>query len=310
MPIQINAYGNCESDLLGSATRSCDISSFGDPLGFPLFKKGFNILLNVANFSTAWTDGIKAMDILPYLGIYDFTQDTPENERATSSTGIMSIIRSGKPQFSFSFNQGGCLHKSLYDKRGNGRWDFGIFFETGVLMALSADGLSIQGFDMSMFDVATWRIQQGTDPQTSTATVQLSNAAQFNTRFVFLTYEALGLDLSSTAGVIETNVDFVTLPVALGTTFTARVTSACNSDDVIPGLDLITNWRIAGTQATPKLAPSAVVYNTATGNYEFTVASAFADGDTVQLILRDGAVDVAVDADDVLYKGKTELITI
>lgn len=308
MPIQINAYGNCESDLIGSATRSCDISSFGDPVGFPLFSKGFSIPVNVANFELAWIDAVKAFSAIPYIGIYDFTQDTPENDRATSSTGVMSIIRSGKPQFSFSFDRGGCLHKSLYQKRGNGRWDFGIMFETGILMALSLDGTEVEGFDMGMFDVATLRLQQGTDPQMSTATVQLLNAAQFNMRFVFLTWEALGVDLTTIEGVVEANAEFTTPPTT-SATVSVQVTSACNSDDVILGLDQASSWRVGGTQTTPKTI-TAVVYNINTQAYVFTLSSALIVTDTIQMILSDGTVDVAEDDDDVLFKGRTALATV
>src|SRR5688500_11634105 len=102
MPIVLDAYGNCDSDLLGSATRSCDITSFGDRIGVELFQKGFNIPVAVSDFEAAWIDGVEEMKILPYIGIYDFTQDTPDNEVATSSTGIMSTVRAGKPQFTFS----------------------------------------------------------------------------------------------------------------------------------------------------------------------------------------------------------------
>lgn len=309
MPIPINAYGNCVSDLIGSATRSCDISTFGDAIGLVLFQKQWSMDVAVANFLTAWNDDIKSMNIIPYVGIYDFTQDTPENDRATSSTGRMSIIRTGKPQYSFVYDRGGCLHKSLYNKRGNGRWDFGIMFETGLLVAQSVDGETIEGFDGGMLDVGTLQFQQGTDPQRSTATIQLLNANQFNTRFVFLTWEALGTDLTSIEGVVETNITVTDAPASGSATFDLKVTSACNSDDVILGLDEVTYWRIGGVQATPRTI-SAVAFDTATQSYTFTLTGNLATGDTIQPTLSTAGVDVIVDDAGVFYKGKAPLITV
>lgn len=309
MPIAINAYGNCESDLIGSATRSCDITSFGDPIGIELFQKGFRIEVDVADFPTAWTDGVKAMQVLPYIGIYDFTQDTPDNEVATSSTGVMSTVRAGKPQYTFSYDRGGCFHKSLYNKRGNRRWDVGIVFENGILMAVSVDGTYIEGFNGGMLDVQTLKFQQGTDPQMSTAMIQLLNASQFNERFVFLTWDSLGVDLSSIQGVIETDVEFTVAPTT-SATVTVSVTSACNSDDDIPGLDDLANWRVLGTQTTPKTI-TAVAYNNATNVYTFTLSSALIATDTIGVALTGaGGVDVATDDDGVLYKGRTAIATV
>lgn len=309
MPIEINAYGNCESDLIGSATRSCDITSFGDPIGIELFQKGFRVAVDVADFTTAWTDGVKAMQVLPYIGIYDFTQDTPDNEVATSSTGVMSTVRAGKPQYTFSYDRGGCFHKSLYNKRGNRRWDVGIVFENGILMAVSVDGTYVEGFNGGMLDVQTLKFQQGTDPQMSTAMLQLLNASQFNERFVFLTWESLGVDLSTIQGVIETDVEFAVAPTT-SATLVVTVTSACNSDDDIPGLDEIASWRVLGVQTTPKTI-TAVAYNNATNRYTFTLSSALIATDTIGVALTGtGGVDVATDDDGVLFKGRTPIVTI
>lgn len=309
MPIAINAYGNCESDLIGSATRSCDITSFGDPIGIVLFQKGFRIAVDVADFQAAWLDGVKAMQILPYVGIYDFTQDTPDNEVATSSTGVMSTVRAGKPQYTFSYDRGGCFHKSLYNKRGNRRWDVGIIFENGILETVSVDGTYVEGFNGGMLDVQTLKFQQGTDPQMSTAMLQLLNASQFNERFVFLTWDSLGVDLSSIQGVIETDVEFAVAPTT-SATLVVEVTSACNSDDDIPGLDELANWRPLGVQTTPKTI-TAVAYNNATNRYTFTLSSALIATDTIGVALTGtGGVDVATDDDGVLFKGRTPIVTV
>lgn len=301
MAIPIFQYGNCTSDLIGSGSRSCDLGTFGDVVGMNLHQKGFGFLVNVDLTETLAQEAIRDFNMIPYNGIYEFTQDTPENETATSSRGIMATIRSGKPQFSFGFDRGGCFHKSLYDKKGDNRWDVSLNFETGVLFALSGSGATqkVGGFDVGMFDVETLRLLQGTDPQMSTARMQFVSAEQFNTRFVFITWEQLGFSLLDLEGVIETTVLLVETPEVGETGLTVRLGSACNTDDVIPGFDDEALWLLGGVQ-DPSLTISTVAYNATEGTYLLTLSGALAEGDTIQPQLN------GVVADDLgaYYKGK------
>ena len=307
--IPINRSGNCGTDLRGSGLRSCDIKSFGDVIGFNLHQKGFSWDVETDELSEAtWLEAIQGMNIIPYNGIYDFTQDTPENERSTSSRGIMNTIREGKPQMSFSLTKGGCLHKSLYDKKGDDRWDLSIVFETGILIATNEDDTQLIGFDMGMFDVETFRLQQGTDPQQTTAVIQLVDSAQFNTKFTFITWAELGVNLSKIGGVVDASLTYPTAPAA-GTTFSVSVASLCNLDDTITSLDDLANWELGGEQTSPTEI-SAVVYNSGTKAYDFTVDTPLVATDTIQPRLVDGAFDVAQDTLGYLFKGQAPLATI
>lgn len=306
--IPINRNGNCTTDLIGSGGRSCDIQSFGDVLGPVLHPKGWS--LNVATGTItvdSWKDEYKAFNAIPYLGVYDFTQDTPENETATSSTGVMSPIRTGKPQFTFSFDRGGCFHKSLYNKRGKNRWDLSLMFETGILFAVSADGTEISGFDMGLFDVGTFRLQQGTDPQQSSAMIQLVDAEQFNTQFTFITWAELGVNLSKIEGVVEANIAYQITPVTGDTEIVVQVASSCNYDDVILNLDAEEHWRLGGNSA---LTITDVSYEPESQAYTLTLSEALVEGTTIQPTLRTGAVDVAEDDLGGLYKAHAALVTV
>lgn len=308
MSINLNAYGNCATDTIGTGSRSCDIKSFGDPTGIALLTKGkkFNVLTDTLD-ETGWKNSIKAFENFPLIGIYNFEQNTPENEKNTSSTGVMTEIRAGKPQFSFMFDKGGCFHKALYDKRGKNRWDLAILFETGVLMATDVAQDNVKGFDMGMLSVETFKLLQGTDPQMSTAMIQLLDADEFNARFVFLTYEQLGVNLSKIDGVIETTI-IVDEIEDTDTAFSAKVSSACNVDDLILGLDE-TNFKLGGTQATPTTITSAT-FNATTGKYDFVVTPGLATNDTVELTLASGSYNATENAIGEIFKGKgaTEVV--
>lgn len=309
MAIDLNKYGNCATDFTGTGLTNCDITEFGDAKGIVLFEKGWSKTVASGTFNlTEYTNDVKSLDAFPFVGIYDFTQDTPENEKNTSSLGVITEIRAGKPQFSFSYTKGSCFHKSLYNKRGNGLWDFGILFETGILLATNSDASEIKGFDGGMLSVETFKFQQGTDPQMSTAMIQLLDAVEFNARHTFFRYTDVG-DLDDVQGAIETAIT-ITDDIEDGdTTFTASITSNCNTDNTLLGLDDEAYYVLLGTQASATTI-SSVTYSATTGLYTFTVSPALAEADTVQLKLSDGTYDVIADATGDLYKGTSNTVTV
>ena len=311
MAITFRNFGDCTSDVLGTGSGTCDIRSFGDPRGAILFNKGWFLTAATDTLDQAtYITQLKELVAFPLTELYNFEQPTPENEKNTSSTGVLTEIRPGKPQFSFMFDKGSCFHKSLYDKRGKNRWDLGIIFETGVLLASNQDGSRLMGFDMGMLSVETFKLVQGTDPEMSTAMIQLLDADQFNARHEFFTFESLGFNMNRIDGVIDVTLSYPTAPAA-GTTITVSAVGGCNADEVITGLDDQTKWRLGGTQATATTIQS-VAFNASAGTYTITVDNALVSNDTVQLELFDSTNTLRVVEDSVnnLFKGKAPLATI
>lgn len=303
MAVAIDKYGNCTTDFTGTAIGTCDVLDFGDMKGIGLVKKGWSIPITdgeVALDAAAYTALVKDFTFLPFVGIYDFTQDTPENETNTSSTGVLSEIRAGKPQFSFMFTKGSCFHKSLYQKRGNSLWDYFLIFEQGVLFATNADKTRVKAFDGGFLSVNTLNFTQGTDPQMSSAQVQLLNAPEFNLRNLWLPFTKVG-DLGAITGIIETTVTVD--PVAPGTAVSASIVSTCNKDSVILDLDEVANFTLGGVQASATTI-SAVSYNATTSKYDFTVTPALVGADTVIINL------LGEDSLGNIYKGVSNTVTV
>jgi len=249
---------NCSQDAKGTGTTSCDISSFGDATG---------IIPSIRNFSyasmteTLYKEAIKENNVFPLLEIYGFEQNTPENERSTSSTGIMSDIRDGKPQFSFQFTKGGCFHKALYSLRGNSRWDLAIVFQAGIL--IYKNDTVERGFRNSLFSVETFRLLQGTDPQMSTAVIQLASAEEFNKYHQFITWEELGFNINDINGAVETTL---TIGTNSATSIPVRVTGACKTDVSVSGLDAVGNWTVINNSTGAEIEVTSVT-ESAGGNY-------------------------------------------
>jgi hypothetical protein len=307
--IKLFDYGNCEEETTGTGLLACDISSLGDLKGAVLFRKGYKKTITDGNAEfdlAAYLIDVKKLEALPLKDLYDFAQNTPENEQNTSSLGIIQEVRSGKPQFDLMFAKGSCFHKALYNKRGQGRWDFGLVFESVILMATNADKTELKGFDGGMFSVETFKLLQGTDLEMSTAKIQLLNAVEFNERSVRIPFEKAG-DIGAVNGVIETKLTLD--PITAGTTATASITSSCNTGDSVLDLDDVGNFVLLGEQ-TSATTISAVSYNVSTNKYTFTFDTPLVATDTVQIKLGDGTYDVIEDTIGNLYKGTSNLVTV
>ena len=310
MAVDLNAYGNCTTDFLGSGQGSCDLTIFGDFKGIVPFNKSVSYAITDGNAAfglTEYTNTVKGLNAFPYVSnMYDFSQDTPENETNSSSTGILTEIRAGKPQFSFMYRGGSCQSKSLYNKRGDGKWNFGLMFETGILMATNTAGTELRPFNGGMFSVETMKVVQGTDPQMTTVKFQLLDAVEFNARHIFLPFSKVG-DLDGVVGAIETSITVDA--IAAGSTFSASIVSGCNKDSIILDLDTVGDYVLLGTQ-TSATAISAVAYNATTGKYDFTVDTPLVATDTVQIKLSDGTYDVIEDTLGNLYKGTSNTVIV
>ena len=311
MSFILNGNGDCQVGYTGSGLGSCDITDFGDLKGLLLFRKGWSKDVTDGNVNYTfkdYQDDVKNKQVFPYIGRYGFTQDTPDNETNTSDTGVTSSIRPGKPMFSISFTKGGCLHKSLYNKiaPNGGIWDYGFIFDNGILLAYNRDESKLKAFDGGYFDVETFKFLQATDPQMSTAKMQLVDAEEFNLRHTLIPFTAIG-DVDTYEGVVETKitVDAITA----GDTLSASIVSKCNTESPILDLADLNNFALLGTQASAT-AISAVVYNATSGKYDFTVDTPLVATDTVQIKLNDGTYDVAVDSLGGLYAGASNTVTV
>ena len=212
--IDINKFGLCAEDVLGTGQGECPITDFGDLKGLGLLKKGTKLnlatdTLNEVAFRTLITDG----KLHQLVNSYAFEDTTPENERSTSSDGLMQTIREGKPMYSFTFKKGMYNAKAMQYLKGNNRWDAYFYFSEGLLVALDTAGENLKGFNGSMFDVDSYKFKQGAETEFSKVSLQLSDAKEFNQRFVFFTWDELGFNALEIEGVIEVNVAFDAAPV-------------------------------------------------------------------------------------------------
>lgn len=309
MAIILNRQGTCiGGSSRGTGLGDC-VKQFGDLQGIDLYNKAWFIDTTSGDVpdEAAYKALIAAETVYPLNGLYNFEQNTPDNEFATGSTGKKSEVRAGKPEYTVSFDSGNCFHKNVYDKKGKDRWDIAFKFETGVAFATDVSETKLKAFDNGMFSVSTFKFLQGTDPEMTTVTFQLNNAIEMNQRVVFYTWDELGYDMNQINGAINAKLTYSTAPTA-SVTVSVFVKDDCNRSVTVLGLEA-GDFVLGGTQASATTI-SGVAYNAGTGAYDLTVAPILVSTDTVQVSLGSGGDAVAENASGDLYKGQADIATI
>lgn len=305
-----NNYGDCVTGTKGSGLLACDKSQWGDLKGFGLATKGTVWAMannEVTLTETDWTNKIKSATLFPYQKPYDYDSIGNENELNTSTLQVEKTVRQGLPKIQYMFTNGNCRHASIYDKKGFGRWDMILFYTNGMRLAQNTSGTQARGFDCGNFNVETETIQKGTDLQMTTCSGQLLDADEFAVRNVFLRWEDLGFNALDRNGFNDVNITID--PIAAGGTFSASITSSCNTGFPVLDLDTDDEFVLQGTQASATTI-STVVYNASTSMYDFTVSPDLVATDTVKIKTSDGTYDVIDDSLGNMFKGVSNTVEV
>jgi hypothetical protein len=303
--------GSCTiQTLIGTGTDNCDLGTLGDLIGGAITTKDVKFTIATDVFLTKYKEFVRKKKVFPLVGLYNFEQNTPDNEVSTSSIGVKFEIREGKTELVLIYNKSHCFHKSVFTKKAFKKWNIILFFTNHVVGTKSIDGLYWKGFDAGMFSVGTFKVQQGTDPQMTRVTLQLTpeGTNEWNTRMAPISNEEVTSELNSIDGSIEVNINYVSAPAA-GSTVVVDVSSQCNGA-AKAGLTTTANWVLGGVQ-TPAVTISGVAESaTIPGRYTLTLGTPLVSGDTVQPRLGSATELVVEDILGVMYSGSAALATI
>jgi len=301
--ININAFGQCADDILGTGIGECPITDLGDLQGSGFLKKGTTQTIATDSFDEATfraliTDG----KLHQVINSYAFEDTTPESERSTSSVGLMESVRAGKPMYNFTFKKGLGFHKALYSLKGQNRWDVMFYFTKGILMATNTAKTQLKGFNAGMLDVDSYKFKVGAETEFSKATLQLVSAEEFNTRWVFFPYEEIGFNALEIDGVIQSEVALNAVPADTDTTIDVTLVDGYNSSISYASLfDTVGDWLVTVNGVAVVISAVAIAGNVAT-----LTIPALASTDVVEVSLN----GIVVDGELKYYKSNTATVTI
>jgi len=249
--------------------------------------------------------------LIPLTGSKQFTNNTPEPTTEEYSTGIITVIRNGKPQYQFDFDKGVNFHRSVYGL--NSYSNFKAMFVDlagNLVFALSANGLRVSGFDLGMLNTRTFMPATGDTSAMTSVELQLTNEDQYNRRIEVMTAENAPVDFNNVWAIVGVALNIVNTPAVGSTSLNVQVRSLGNRTYGVNSLD-VTNFRLVNTTTNALITPSAVTAQTGDGNYTLTVSALVAG--TYELRLYDVALTVFVARPDdtiQLYAGSSKPFTV
>lgn len=300
----------CGTNNDGLAQGACDPTQYGRFLGMGALTAATKI--PIASLTLPYMENlVKQRKLRQLTDLYDATMDNATNGTATSGLGVLIQTSQSKPSFGLVYTKGTCVHRGLYNMRGQGQWAWLWYFESGLGIWVDAAKENFVGLKSGMFSVDSWTPQIGDEPMKSTAMMQITDPDQYNTRFVFKTWNDLGFNLNDLQDVINVSIKYVGEVEAGATEIEFDVVSAC-SGTAISGLTAESGvlFTLGGTQATPATITAIAESTTVSGRYTATIDEALADNDTIQIGTSDGTYTVIEDIDGVLYSGTAAVETV
>jgi len=307
--IQINAL-RCNKAVFGTGLVPCELK-LKDFKSFIIVPNSWSVNVTSGTFDKEYVIAqIQAGIFVPFLNALEFTNNTPDVTTKEYQGGIMSVIRNGKPQYTFEYDNGIGWHKAAYSYNSFQGYSVLIVDSTGTIAAASSvDGTILTGFKLSMLNTGTYTPQVGDETAKTLISFQIANEEQFNRRMALITADEAGVDINSEiAGVIGVTI-----------TGTASVANGINvvvnaGNNTIFGIEGLTadNFRVRNAATNATLTIATVVAGTIPGTYKITTTPAptLASNLIVDTYDSDADVTTALVGDSQLYRGLSEPIVV
>jgi hypothetical protein len=261
--------------------------------GYVLVPKGWSIPLS-SDFDLAYVnDQVQQGVFIPFLGAVEATNNTPEATTEEYQGGVKSVVRNGKPEFTFKFLKGGWkFANALYTYNSFQAYDVLLVFESNAIAGATND-VNFSGFDLGMINAGTYMFTDGSTSSSVSVSMQLINQDQFNTDVALLDQSSLNFNINTdvqpiTDIVITGRASIADNKVYFGAKF--RMNQASN----LLGL-AIPNLRATVDEVADTITAASLTYDSLTQEWSFepTTAVATSQDWVVQLYDSVNVIDVA-----------------
>ena len=287
---------NCAVTRKGTGYIEC-VQELGTPIGVIKTPVNWSLDIDTETFdSLAYIQTeIQKGNFVPFIGGFNFTDNSAEAVFQESQTGNKSKVRDGKPEFMFDYQNGYCWNKAAFSHNSRNCgiiivWDNNVFG-----FHVSSDGTKLKALRANYFNVGTFKNNDGANNLTTPISIQLRDANAYNAEMALV--EPLTYDYEDINGIIDVNIAIPNPPADTDTTIDVQITASCNS---LLYLSVFTADTLEITGKTVSL----VSYNATTNLYTITVAEAFTSGDTYTVSVGDGTYASAV-IEDQPYAGSS-----
>ena len=291
---------DCTTSRYGSGLEACQAIQ-GLPNGVILVPKGWSLIKATDSFNKAYVqEQCQLGNFIPLVGCFEMISETPDATTQESQSGLMEVVRQGKPNFTATYKQGLAFQKIAYSYNSYQQYDTLITYETGYIKcAESADGLSIKGLSTGMLNTNGYSENNGTTSASTILKFQVIDPLEYNLYVNLLT----DLDFNPTSEIFGiTDVNISGRADASDNKVYIKPTWKWNDLFTITGL-ASANLRLTVNGVADAIV-GAIVYNATTKEYAITPTATLVAADVVTVTLADGANNTAK-VGNKLYSGTT-----
>ena len=280
---------DCTTSRFGSGLEACQAIE-GLPNGVILVPKGWSLEKATDTFDKAYVqEQCQLGNFIPMVGCFEMVSETPDATTQESQSGLLEVVRQGKPTFTATFKQGLAFQKIAYSYNSYQQYDTLITYETGFIKcAESVDGTQIKGLTTGMLNTNGYTENNGTNSASTILMFQITNPFEYNQYVNLLT--DLDFDPNSELFGI-TDVNIVGRADASDNKVYVKPTWKWNDLFTITGL-AAANFRLTVGGVTNAIV-GAITYNAATKEYTITPTATLVAADVVTVTLADGAINTA-----------------
>lgn len=294
---------NCTTSRLNIGMESCQVIE-GLLTGFYRLPKGTEYDLSTVTINNDWIQNEIQLGVLePFVGCFEAIAETPDATTEESQSGIMSVVRQGKPTITATFKKGKAFQKASFSSNSQDAYDYLLVYDSNVIEGV-LNGTKLKGFDGGMFNTNGYVMNNGTNSASTVIKFQLKDSYEFNVQSTFIT----NLDFN-----VNTGVNGITDCVLTGRADASenkvyvKVKWLHNEQFNILGL-ATSNFRLTIDGVANTITTTA--YNSTTEEYALTPTATLGAGDVCVVQLYDATVPTATaKVGNKLYKGTTASIT-
>ena len=293
---------DCTTNRLGSGLENCQAIE-GLPNGVILTPKGWSLNKTTDVFDKAYVqEQVQLGNFIPLVGCFEMISETPDAVNQESQSGLMEVVRQGKPMFTCTYKNGLAFQKIAYSYNSYQQYDALITYETGYIKcAESVDGTEIKALSVGMLNTNGYTENNGSNSASTILKFQVTDPFEYNQYVNLLT----DLDFNPTTELFGiTDVKMVGRADASENKVYVKPTWLHNEQFTITGL-AAANLKLYVSGVANAIV-GAITYNSTTKEYAVTPTATLVAADVVVLTLHDAvAVVDCAKVGNKLYKGTT-----
>jgi hypothetical protein len=275
----------------------------GLPNGVILTPKGWSLDKTSGTFDKAYVqEQVQLGNFIPLVGCFEAVAETPDATTQESQSGLIEVVRQGKPIFTCTYKKGLAFQKIAFSYNSYQQYDALITYETGYIKcAESVDGTSIKGLSVGMLNTNGYTENNGSNSASTILKFQVTDPFEYNQYVNLLT----DLDFNPSSELFGiTDVTMVGRADASEAKVYVKPTWLHNEQFTITGLSA-SNLKLYVDGVADAIV-GAIVYNTSTKEYAITPTATLAAADVVVVTLFDSVNAVAcAQLGNKFYRGTT-----